>query len=1175
MAEQPVAHGPASRVLIGRERELAELRRALADALAGRGGLFLLVGEPGIGKTRLADELARDASERGAQVLWGRCWEGGGAPAYWPWIQIVRALLRDRSPESVVTELGTSDTAQIAHLVPELRENGISLTTSPAATEFHDQEDARFPFYDAMAHLLAQQATRRPLVVVLDDLHAADSATLLLLQFIARELRTAPILLLGTYRAVEIDLQPEHAAILNRVAREGHRIALTGLAAAEVARFMENVCGSAPSPSVLATVHATTDGNPFFLDEVVRQLLSVGGGALPSDAQTVAVRIPHGIRDAVHERLRPLSVACRRVLTRAAVIGREFDLACLEAVADMKATDVLDGLGEATALMVVVPLAGAVPRYSFSHALIRETLYDDCPPSERLRLHQRIGEALERLYDGERDTHTSELAHHFLHAAPVGDIDKAVRYARRAGDHATAQFAYEEAVAQYVQALQAAALRRPADLAEELAILLALGETQARGWHMANAPATFERAAELAKRLNACEPFARAVLGLGGVGLGLPRGGVVNQHLLHRLEDALAGLPPGDSGLRVRLLARMSVELYFSAAVAQRRALSKEAVEIAGRLGDPGTLAYAVTARHFALWDSPDVGERLATANQGIEFAQRAGDRDLAAHAHTWKLLDLIEMGAGAAWERELDVCIGLAQTLRQPRGLITVAMLRGMRALWTGAFDDLDAIAQEIIAIGERIQDPAALGTVTLQRSIMLRVRGQYDVLEPIARAGVQQFPGLPIARAMLAVVYADLGREAEARVEFEQLVANDFRDLQQVNALDPLLPWLTEVCVFLGDARRAATLEGCLQRYATRVIPFGPRVCFGPATYSLGLLAGRFGRADDAVRYLHDAIERCEQMGGRPAVANAQYALAGVLLDRGGSRDLDQAEALALRALATARSLDMQRLVENIVRLQAAIATARATPHDEPTRARAVGGAPHSTAAPPASSVHDAGAAPETGTRRLRGGGQVVQFPSRRSSRADGAASPPVKPTASPTRGAATRRIFRRDGEYWTVGDATTVFRFKDTKGFGYIAQLLQHPGRAFHVSELAGDAEAVGQQSAAASPTVLRERVDDLRDQLQEALRFNDPERAGRLREELDRVTQDFIASGGRGKADVERMRLNVTRAIKAALKRMTRSNASLGRDLSTTIKTGTFCSYVPDPRVPLDWHLSPHT
>jgi tetratricopeptide (TPR) repeat protein len=487
---------------------------------------------------------------------------------------------------------------------------------------------------------------------------------------------------------------------------------------------------------------------------------------------------------------------------------------------------------------------------------------------------------------------------------------------------------------------------------------------------------------------------------------------------------------------------------------------------------------------------------------------------------------------------------------------------------LWVGRFDDVETIGQEILAIGARIAEPTALGTVTLQRGVVLRARGQYDVLEPIARAGVDRFPNLPIARAMLGVVYADLNREVDARVEFEQLAANDFRDLQRINALDPLLPWLAEVCAFLGDARRAEQLIGQLERYATRVIPFGPRVCFGPATYPLGLLAARFGRAADAVRYFEQAIECCAQMGGRPALATAQYALARVKCDRAGSRDLDEADALVRRALGLAQPLGMAALADKIARLQTEIAEARTAPHDEPSRARAVGDIARPAGGLPPK--HEPDVPPEARGQRPRAGGRIVPFPSRRARHA-GTAVPTS--TAAPAANAgllAAQRIFRRDGDYWTVGDAQGVLRFTDTKGFRYIAHLLRHPGRAFHVSELVA-AEALAPTSPAAASVTLRDRIDDLRDQLDEALRFNDPERAGRLREQLDRVAQDFVAAGGRSKAEIERMRLNVTRAIKAVLKRLGRGNPSLGRDLATTIRTGTYCVYVPDPRLSLTWQL----
>ena len=376
---------------VGRTRELAELTAALDEALVGRGRLVLLAGEPGIGKSRLAEEVSSRARKRGGRVLVGRCWEAGGAPAYWPWVQAVRSYIGRTEPAVLRTQLGAGS-VDVAQIVPELREILSDLPALPSL----EPEAARFRLFDSMTTFLKNAASARPLVIVLDDLHAADEPTLLLLQFVTRELGECRLLLVAAYRDVDPTLADPLTTALTELAREPvtRTLALGGLEQANVARFIELASGEAPNQELVATVHEETEGNPLFVGEIVRLLLTEGR----LDASAAGeFALPQSVKDVIGRRLRHLSTDCNRILTLASVLGREFDLRVLAKVGAVDRDTLLGLLDESIMARVVSELPGTTGRLRFAHALIRDTVYEALTSTRRAQLHRQIGEALEDL----------------------------------------------------------------------------------------------------------------------------------------------------------------------------------------------------------------------------------------------------------------------------------------------------------------------------------------------------------------------------------------------------------------------------------------------------------------------------------------------------------------------------------------------------------------------------------------------------------------------------------------------------------------------------------------------------------------------------------------------------------------------------------------------------------
>src|SRR5580698_5993903 len=458
---------------VGRARELAALTTDLDAAVSGRGRVVLVAGEPGIGKTRLAEELAPRATARGAAVLWGRCWEGAGAPAFWPWVQIVRRYVQVQAgdPTSLRHDLGFG-AAEIAQLVPAVHDCVPDLPTPPPL----EPEAARFRLFDSLTGFLRTAAARRPLLLLLDDLHWADVPSLALLRFMSRELEGTGPLVVGSYRQSEVGQGHPLLAAVADLTRGQHRwLLLGGLGQRDVASFVALVAGGEPSAELAAEVYRQTDGNPFFVTEVVQLLASQG--RLDPAARGAAVLgrgLPEGVRAVVAERLGHLSDDCRRILEVAAVVGRDFELRVLQPASGLDTERLLVLLEEAEAGRVVGAVPDGLSRWRFAHALVREVLYEGLRAARRVHLHRLVGEALEVVYAADPGPHLAELAHHLVEAAPGSEetAAKAVQMATLAGRRALEVLAWEDAAELFERALAA------------LELLLAVGEA---GWQ----PATF------------------------------------------------------------------------------------------------------------------------------------------------------------------------------------------------------------------------------------------------------------------------------------------------------------------------------------------------------------------------------------------------------------------------------------------------------------------------------------------------------------------------------------------------------------------------------------------------------------------------------------------------------------------------------------------------------------
>ncbi|MDP9180708.1 MAG: protein kinase [Chloroflexota bacterium] len=872
----------AGGIFVGRDKEMDELRAGLEDALSGRGRLMMLVGEPGIGKTRTSEEFATYARLRNAQVVWGRCYEGEGAPAYWPWVQAIRSYVHEREPQQLMSEMGPG-AADIAQVVSEVKERLPGLPVPPTL----EPEQARFRLFDSITTFLKNASTQKPMVLVLDDLHWGDKPSLLLLQFLARELRGARLLVLGTYRDVELRRQHPLSQTLGELGREGlsHRIILRGLSENDVARFVEITSGAKPPQPLVDAVFRETEGNPFFVNEVVRLLVADGRLDKPESVTSWSVTIPQGVREVVGRRLDHLSDECNRVLTIGSVIGREFDLKTVEKVLSqaeegrMTGDRLIEVLEEAVAARVITEVPGRIDWYSFAHALIRETLYEELSTTRRVRLHRQIGEALEEL---DAEGNLPQLAYHFAEAAPGGDVEKAVDYAERAAERATSQVAYEEAAAQYERALLALELATPVDEKRRCGLLLALGDVAFKAGDPTRSRQALEGAIELARTLKDSERLARAVVAYQ---FNFFEIGKAQEAIAALVEEALSAIGEEDSLLRVELLMCLGRELQFSTARPRSAALALEAVGVARRLGDPARLSRAISHSFGNSADTDKMGlekmeERLGLANEAVELAEQAGDRVLTMTSRISRIVALLALGDISAMDRDIETFTRLAEELREPSWLWAAATFPAGRALLDGRIEDAERLAQAALAAGQRTEQANATQFFGVQIFAIRREQARMAEMEPLARGLMQQFPAIPAWRTAIAFIHADLGREKEAREEFEILAADDFAVLPRDAQWPVAVALLAEVCGFLGDSARAKQLYEHLRPLERICIVVGVATdCYGPTSRPMGRLAATMGRWDDAERHFEDALERSTKMGSGRWITRTQLQYAQML--------------------------------------------------------------------------------------------------------------------------------------------------------------------------------------------------------------------------------------------------------------------------------------------------------
>ena len=884
------------RAFVGRELQLEAIATDVEDLFRARGTLLMVHGEPGIGKTWLAEQAAARAEERGALVLVGRCWEAGGAPPYWPWVQCLRRLVAQSEPDVLAAQLDAG-AGDVALIVPELQELGRSVPRPSA----DDPESARFRLFEAVVTLLRGVARARPIVVVLEDLHAADSPSLLLLRYLTDSLAGMRVLVIATRRERDPAANPDVAASVAAVARsERFRdMPLDGLSPDEVARLVDAMGASTAPAALVAAIQDRADGHPLFVAELARLLAATGR----------LDTIPPGIHAAVAQRVGLLTEECRRVLHLAAVVGRDFTSGVLARAGDATPETIVVLLGEAIAAATVVPVTDAPGRFRFAHALIRDALYDELSPAARMRSHRAVAEALEAIHAAELEPHVAELAHHYFLATPGDSASVARGYAVRAAERATAELAYEEAARLYEIAVEAHELEPAADPITRGELILGLGAAQASASDQAAARRTYTRAADVARAAGDPHQLARAALGYGGHLVALPAD---DRREVALIEEALGALGDADGILRARLLARL-------ACADQRRPSADEAVEMARRLGDPETLTWALTAQIVVAWDPDNLELLNANSEEIIAVATQAQDLEQALHGHLLRIEFRLAMGRIAAVRDDLAISKRLARELRLPAADWHVTVHEIELVLLHGDFDAARELIERARQLSRRTPSVEISATDSFQRFPLLLEKARLAELRP----ELEELVAIPLyagtAGTILARLECEIGEVGAARDRLESLARDGWAAVPRGFDWFMTAPLLAETAAALGASERAAELYEMLVPYASQIAIWVHGFSLGSVSRYVGLAAAASSQLDEAVRRLEDAAAANEAIGARPFAAHAKADHARVLLTRRAPGDGEHARDLLHDALAAYEHLGMAASAHRVASLLA----------------------------------------------------------------------------------------------------------------------------------------------------------------------------------------------------------------------------------------------------------------
>ena len=897
---QPIAVS-SSKTFVGRQAEMASLSTGLCRALEGNPQTFLLMGEAGMGKTRMIEEFAHRAAAQGASVLVGRCREEEGAPAFWPWIQILRTHIETAHQETLSSLEPYAGV--VSQMLPELR------TLFPAVAPLPDveAEQARFRLLDAITRFLQASAKLKPLALMIDDLHRADTSSLLLLEFLVRELRASPIFILGAYRDLDILGDATREQCLTRVARTAtsRSIQLKGISR----RAVGELVGQPEDAELVSALYEQSAGSPFFLTQLV-QLLEVDSAKLSDkSADEWRFSLPTGVRDAISSQLSGLPPPTRETLTVAAVIGRDFSPAMLARGLEISFPEVVERLEPAVTARLIVDVQKHSGNYRFSHALLRDVVYDQIPKPDRGRLHKRIGEALEALHVSDLDTCIAELAFHFTESAGMGDVGKAIAYCIAAGEQAASRLAHENAPEHFRSALQLMDIRDVADPRKRCELLIQLGASEMRIGDREMARQNLLHAANIARQIDAPELLARAALGLAP-GFFTIEVGTYDPELESLLNEARSAIPKLQGELLVQVTARLAMAAVWSSTPGNCDKLSATAIALARDVQNPVTRAYALRARHGALWGPERFDERRQLISELGKISRSTGDAEIALMYRILNITALLERGDISRVDREILEYTTLSNSLQLPHSRWYVSLYLAMRALMEGRYENAKTAADQFLELGSRVHDSNAPQSFGAHLILRLWEKNQLDAISNLLAGFISEHPTMSAWKCVASFFYSE-NNNVDGTSIFNSFAELGFENIPLDETWAIAVQMLINTCCNIGDSSRAEqlydlSLPGKMHH---TIVGYGV-MSWGSRARELGNLASLMGRFEEAAEHFELAISQNRKTGGAPWVARSQYDYARMLARQRNPKHKGRIRELVAEAQQAANMLGMVRL-------------------------------------------------------------------------------------------------------------------------------------------------------------------------------------------------------------------------------------------------------------------------
>jgi hypothetical protein len=879
---------------VGRVDERSKLESALAAARGGVPGVTLVSGEPGIGKTRLAAYSAHRAHARGFAIAWGSCSEDF-AVAYEPWIDVCTQLVAG-APAALLSRHVDRFRGELQRVAPNLA----SRVTGLPAPQVSDTETERYLLFSAIAGLLQEVAAEFPLCVVLDDLHWADSQSVALLRHIWRGGEHGALHVIATYR--DSDLGKDHplsAVLADLLTVDGaRRIELRGLAPADIGQILASMYGHTPDAAgveLADEIARETDGNPFFVGEILRGLAESGalsfdeaGGGWNVDRSSLPP-LPESVREVIRRRVERLGPDAAETLRLAAVIGREFDVDLLTASSEAEPGAVLDSLETAVAASLLGESSDRIGLFYFEHALINQTLYEALGPTRRARLHHQVAVALEQ---SPQDSNLAELALHWRLSA--ADAPRAASYALRAGEQALERLAPAEAATLFGDALE---MLGDEPNVERCKALIGLGLAQ-RQTGEGGYRETLLAASALAEELGDGELAAMAALANSRGSYSLI--GEVDAELLGAIECAIRLDEPSVPARRARLLALLAQELEWSGEQERRRALADEALSIARSAGDERARAGVLLNAFYAYWSPQTVELSESVARELTESVRAAQDPGLAFWAQIVRLNVAIERGEPDAAECALDDLSQNAHRLGQPILTWVAAYNRAGWELMRAPMPVSETLVEHAYELGQHTGEPDAVFLYGAQLASMRAYGGRGDEIIEMLEQSVQAYPDFSGWRAAMAHVYCLIGREEEASEVVERAASDRFDHVARDQTFTSAMAMYADAAAQVGAKDAAARLYELIEPWSDRIVWNGA-AGFGHAEMWLAQLAATLGREEDADARFARSIEHQDAVGLALWATYARVGWAQALAARG---DTDRARTLAERAGADART-------------------------------------------------------------------------------------------------------------------------------------------------------------------------------------------------------------------------------------------------------------------------------